>query len=348
VKKYLLLVLFIPVCLFLSGPVFGAEPATDVNSVGELNRKIEISPSGGLLNITFKSRIDQSFQPMLVKVPPDYTKTTSWPLLVVLHGLGDGPIVVPSIDSMVQVGPFGRGDTWYRGIGEQDVFECIELAKQIFNIEPDRIYLCGFSMGGAGVFELGLKYPDTWAACVPVCGPMGNPDLVANGRNLPFWINTGSQDRLVPAKYSKNAYERAVELGFKHWKYTEYEGMGHSFWIDWGKIEGWLLEQKKIQEPSHISFTCDKPQRVYWVEIMEKSDCQSSARIDVKIASQNIEIKTSDIADYTLHLKEAPVSLSEEITIIENDKQIFRGYLPADGVFNGRPGSKKNDRLYAE
>ena len=122
-KKYLTLVLFISAFLFSSGHVFAIEPITDANSVSKLIRKIETLPSGGLINLTFKSKIDDSFQPMLIKVPVGYAKARSWPLLVVLHGLGDGHIVVPSIDSMVQIGPFGRGDMWYHGIGEQDVFE---------------------------------------------------------------------------------------------------------------------------------------------------------------------------------------------------------------------------------
>ncbi len=71
---------------------------------------------------------------------------------------------------MLQIGPYGRGDQWYTGIGEKDVFECLEMAKKVFSVDEDRISLCGFSMGGVGTFKLGLRYPDIWAACVPVCG----------------------------------------------------------------------------------------------------------------------------------------------------------------------------------
>jgi len=338
--------LFLPIFLisvFLSAPVFAIEPITDANSVNKLIRKIETLPSGKLINLTFKSRIDETFQPMLVKVPDGYTKIKSWPLLVVLHGLGDGPIIVPSIDSMVQIGPFGRGDSWYKGVGEQDVFECIELARRIFNVDPDRVYLAGFSMGGAGTFNLGLKHPDMWAACVPVCG-MGNPELVSNGRNLAFWINTGSEDEVVPARYSKRAYDKAVELGFKNWKYTEYEGMGHSFWVDWGAIEKWLLTHKKNSSPSAISFTSEKSERAYWAQIVEKYNCSRAARIDVEISSRTVDVKISNIADYTLYLKDAPVNLSEELTIIENGKKVFQGQLTSEGIFNRKLDARKTGK----
>ncbi|MHC4737924.1 MAG: carboxylesterase family protein [Planctomycetota bacterium] len=347
-KKNLPLILFISVFLFLSGYVFAIELITDANSVSQLIRKIETLPSSGLIKLTFKSKIDDSYQPMVIKVPDGYTKAKSWPLLVVLHGLGGGPIVVPSIDSMVQVGPFGRGDLWYCGIGERDVFECIELAKQIFNIDSNRTYLCGFSMGGAGTFELGLKHPDIWAACVPVCGRLSDINLVENGRNLQFWINAGSEDKVVPAEYSRKAYDEALRLGFHHWKYTEYEGMGHSFWIDWEKIEKWLLSQEKMHSPSSISFTSEKPSKAYWSEIKGKINCTSPARIDVEIASQTIKVTTFNIADYTLYLKDAPLKTDQEITIIENDKQIFQGHPSTEGIFNRMLDGKKTDRACAE
>ena len=326
--------------IFLFNFVFGREPIIDANSKDTIIQKINKLTSGGLIHLTFKSKIDHSIQPMLTKIPSGYTKAKSWPLLVVLHGLGDGPIVVPSIDSMVQIGPFGRGDMWYQGIGEQDVFECIELARQFFNIDSNRIYLCGFSMGGAGTFDLGLKYPDTWAACVPVCGKISNHDFITNAGNLPFWINTGGEDRVVPAKNSKRAYKKAIELGLKHWKYTEYEGMGHSFWIDWPKIEKWLLAQKKIKRPSSISFTSKKPAKAYWLEIIKQCNIEKPARIDVGTTSQTIKIKISNIADYKLYLTDAPVILSQKLTIIENEKLIFREKLSPDGIFHRKLDAK--------
>lgn len=329
-------IIFLSIILvtFCYGSVFAIEPVTDANSINKLIQQIDALADAKLFNLTFKSKIDNTFQPMLVKIPEGYKRTESWPLLVVLHGLGDGPIIVPSINSMVQIGPFGRGDMWYQDIGEQDVFECIELAKKIFNIDSDRIYLSGFSMGGAGTFKLGLKHPDTWAACVPVCGRMNNLDMVSNGSNLPFWINTGSEDMVVPAKYSQRAYETAIELGFKHWKYTEYEQMGHSFWIDWRRIEKWLLTKKRNNSPSTVSFTSDKPDRAYWAQINKKNKYPEQARIDVEINSQTINIKISKVTEYTLYLNDAPVNLSCELTIIENNKQIFQGHLSCDGTFN--------------
>ena len=51
----------------------------------------------------------------------------------------------------------------YRWAGETDVFEAIESVRKRYNIDPKRIALRGFSMGGGGAWHLGLHYPDQWA-----------------------------------------------------------------------------------------------------------------------------------------------------------------------------------------
>ena len=333
-KYYRPTILFLCVLLGLHQRGHSQDFARDPNSLDALSRQIEALPSDKVANLTFKSSIDGTFQPMLIKMPRNYAKTKPWPLLVVLHGLGDGPIIVPSIDSMVQIGPFGRGDLWYSGPGEKDVFECIEMAKKVCNIDPDRIYLCGFSMGATGTFSLGLKYPHIWAGCVPVCGSMDSLDMVANGKNLPFWINIGREDRVVLPKYAQRPYDKAIELGFDHWKFTPYPNMGHSFWIDWGEIEKWLLKQKRVSHPSQISFTGDKPARAYWAEINEKLSSGENARIDVTIMSQDVLVRTSNVARYTLYLEDAPIDIHKNITIIENNKESLQCSLAKDGAFH--------------
>ena len=56
------------------------------------------------------------------------------------------------------------------GPGERDMLDAIAWAQQTFDIDPDRIYLQGFSMGGRGTYIIGLKNPDLFAAIAPL-GP---------------------------------------------------------------------------------------------------------------------------------------------------------------------------------
>jgi pimeloyl-ACP methyl ester carboxylesterase len=321
--------------------VFSVSPSQATDSIkNNRNRHPEIRPlgrfpNGGILSMTFRSNIDDSIQPLLVKVPKGYTPEESWPLLVTLHGLGDGPILTPGIEAMAQIGPYGRGSVWYEGIGGQDVFECIEMAKQLLSIDEDRVYLCGFSMGGLGTFELGLKYPHVWAACVPVCGRCNSFDLIENAMYLPFWINTGSKDIMVPSEYSRAAYDRARQLDFSHWKYTEHGDMGHDFSINWKEVEEWLLPRERTKSPGRVSFrTKDiRFNRAYWLEITEIEHYGKLARIDALIDGQRIEIETKNVANYTIRLDDTLLDIDQSIRILENNIEIHNGRLSEDGCF---------------
>ncbi len=56
------------------------------------------------------------------------------------------------------------------GPGEQDILDSVDWAMDTFNINPDRVYLTGFSMGGRGTYQIGLRNPDRFAAIAP-CAP---------------------------------------------------------------------------------------------------------------------------------------------------------------------------------
>ena len=343
-KRTFYFLAYVVISLFIFSNTLIANQNSDGPVARSARQNKTASLKAGLYNMTFKSKIDGSPQPLKLKVPEGYLSEQKWPLLVTLHGLGDGPTIVPEIDSMVQIGPYGRGDTSYEGIGEKDVFECIEFAKKLFSIDPNRIYLCGFSMGGQGTFKLGLQYPDMWAACVPVCGAIdhNNLYLIENGNNLPFWVNAGSIDEVVSAKFVKHIFDNATEFGYNHWKYTEHENMGHSFEIDWSNIEKWLLKQTRKTKPSHIIFNSDVPAKSYWLEIISKINEDEKARIEAEITEQKIIIKTNNISDYQIYFDSAPIVPSRDVTITENGETIFHGKIISGDIFKKSENNKVN------
>jgi hypothetical protein len=72
--------------------------------------------------------------------------------------------------------PNGRGPYSYYensaalGPGEQDILDVVPHADSLHLVDPDRVYLGGFSMGGYGTWHLGLRNPDLWAAIAPGAG----------------------------------------------------------------------------------------------------------------------------------------------------------------------------------
>lgn len=96
------------------------------------------------------------------------------------------------------------------------------------NIDANRIYLVGLSMGAMAVYDLAERFPGMWAAAVPICGSI-NPKRLNNARSVHFSIYHGDADPVVPVEASRKAYKRLKELGASV-EYTEFPGCSHGSW----------------------------------------------------------------------------------------------------------------------
>ena len=197
-------------------------------------------------------------------VPSSYDADQPNKLLVLLHGLGSNPNQVIRYKGVVQqaqehgyivVAPYGYNERgWYgsRGYGnkfarrfwnrkqattnepenlgelsEKDVFNVMEIVRKEFNIDDDRIYLAGHSMGGGGTLHIALKTPEIWAGLAPMSPAIySSPDKLENARHLPFIVVQGDKDRLVPVAIARNWVKKMDELGITH-EYIEIPGGNH-------------------------------------------------------------------------------------------------------------------------
>ena len=73
----------------------------------------------------------------------------------------------------------------------------IDKAIAEWPIDPNRIYITGMSMGGFGTFAVISRYPELFAAAVPVCGG-GDLSKVSNFSHIPISIFHGALDVTVP------------------------------------------------------------------------------------------------------------------------------------------------------
>ncbi len=118
--------------------------------------------------------------------------------------------------------------------------------RQEFAIDPDRIYVTGISMGGYGTWDAIARYPDYFAAAVPVCGG-GDEAQAPRIKDLPLWCFHGDQDTAVPVARSRHMIEALRAAGGQP-KYTEYPGVGHNSWDRaYGEAElyDWLFAQRR-------------------------------------------------------------------------------------------------------
>lgn len=108
----------------------------------------------------------------------------------------------------------------------------MQLTEKIIQeaqVDPDRVYVMGLSMGGMGTFEILSRMPKTFAAAIPICGG-GNLELAeryANTTNL--WVFHGAKDDVVPPEHSRDLYQKLQSLG-ANVKCTEFPDANHNSW----------------------------------------------------------------------------------------------------------------------
>ncbi|HEX4948195.1 MAG TPA: prolyl oligopeptidase family serine peptidase [Blastocatellia bacterium] len=187
----------------------------------------------------YRSDVDKTLQPYRVFVPSNYDPAKPTPMVVALHGMGgdensyftnyDNGVIKREAEARgyLVVCPKGRGTaSMYAGDAEKDVLDVIAAMKRDYNVDTDRVYLTGHSMGGYGTWSIAPKHPELFAAIAPIAGG-GNPQALSKIKHVPQIVVHGDKDPTVPVERSRVMVKAAQELGIKL-KYIEVPGGNHS------------------------------------------------------------------------------------------------------------------------
>ena len=155
----------------------------------------------GLVVRGYRSKLDGSVQPYGLFIPPNLSAGPSR-LMVWLLGRGEkrtelafiaerqaGPPQLTPASTIVLV-PYGRFCNATKFAGEVDVFEAMDAVRARYQIDPLRITVAGFSMGGASTWHLGTHHSGLWCAASPGAGfaeVAVYTKAFAAGRELPTW-----------------------------------------------------------------------------------------------------------------------------------------------------------------
>ncbi len=204
-------------------------------------------------------------------VPTTYDTSQPSRLMVSLHGAGrqydwvmgyagfldraerDGYIVVTPLGYTRRGGYGARGDDPQDRLAEKDVMNVLTLVRDEFNIDENRTYLWGHSMGGSGTYYIASRHPDIWAGLAAAAGGGMGADYVDEDaiRHIPFLVLHGSEDATVPVERSRQSVARMQELGMQH-LYVEIEGGDHSRFINSSKeVVGMLFDFFNIVAKTH-------------------------------------------------------------------------------------------------
>jgi hypothetical protein len=180
--------------------------------------------------------------------PKNWNPENEYPLYIQLHGLWSVAsnsieymtypfLSSASLDSSFEDGyllsPWGRGNLWYQGISETDIWECVGALEDIVQVDPVRKYLSGHSMGGYGAWSIASKSPGTWAALGIHAGALwhNNSDLVNENvaavlKDVPTYFVCGTNDGLL--EINQTAYNLLEDAGNPNLQFVTFVG-GHDY-----------------------------------------------------------------------------------------------------------------------
>lgn len=175
---------------------------------------------GGWREEAYICPADDSAQPFVRYLPRSWheSREPGLPLVVYLHGyspslnklnwLSFPPALTnlaEELDFAVAM-PFGRSNTDFQGIGEQDVFRVIHEMQVRYRTDPERVVLTGFSMGGMGVWTIGTRFAERFAGLLPVAarGDYYRWQQLAPG-DLPPWRRLLIDDAFPRARLERLA-----------------------------------------------------------------------------------------------------------------------------------------------
>jgi poly(3-hydroxybutyrate) depolymerase len=187
-------------------------------------------------------------------VPSTYDKEKKTPLMVALHGLGSTSMGIMRYKGLtdlaekhgyIVVAPMGYNSRGWYGqpapkfskkdgdpdniseLSEKDVMNVLAIARKDYNVDPDRIYLMGHSMGGGGTFQLAIKHPDIWAGLAPIAPAIfRKPQDVAKIKHIPIILVQGDEDKLVKVEGTRRWADEMKKLDMTY-EYIEVAGGDH-------------------------------------------------------------------------------------------------------------------------
>lgn len=245
-----------------------------------------------------------------------------------LYQLNEGIYLVPRA-------PTDTWDLWHQGHIDTMFSRLIESMVIAEGVDPNRVYIMGYSAGGDGVYQLAPRMADQLAAAAMMAGHP-NETQPLGLRNLPFALQMGGND----AAYNRNKIARdwATKLdemqkndpkGYVHFVKI-YEGKGH--WMDGeDKVAiPWMEKFQRNLSPDRVAWRQDNVthNRFYWLGMNPESS-KAGQELVVKREGQNFLVERAEgVSEFHLLLDDQDADLEMPVTVKKGDQILFQGKLP--------------------
>jgi len=300
----------------------------------------------GLVVRGYRSGIDGSVQPYGLVVPTGYHAegAVAHRLDVWCHGRGETLSELNFIDQRSKLPgeftppgafvlhPYGRYCNANKFAGEVDLFEALEHAKNHYRIDPARMVMRGFSMGGAAAWQFTVHFPGLWAAANPGAGFSETPEFLKvfqdelaqpawyeqrlwNWYDCPGWVRnlancptvaySGEDDkqRQAATKMAEAAREEGFELSHVIGPKT-----GHKYHPDSKREVAAMLDKivakgkDAFPDSVHFSTYTLRYPTSHWVTVQGVGHHWDRTRVDARLDRANHQclVDTSNVTALTL------------------------------------------------
>lgn len=227
--------------------------------------------------------------------------------------------------------PWNDWNMWFKPAIDGLFDDLIQTAVAVMDVNPNKVYLMGYSAGGDGVYRLAPRMADRWAAAAMMAGHPGDASML-NLRNLPFTLWMGEQD----AAYSRNqlasergrvldTLQQADTIGYIHETHI-LPGKGHwmeredSVAVKW--MDGFIrnpIPDKIVwrqEETTHMSF--------YWLAV-PADECVHGATVIVEHQGNTFDVKQCDYKNLTIRMNDEMADMDQPVVVTYNGKTLYEG-----------------------
>ena len=229
--------------------------------------------------------------------------------------------------------PWDAWNMWFQEPIDGLFEELIQTMITVKGVNPDKVYLLGYSAGGDGVWRLAPRLADHWASASMMAGHPGDVSLV-NVRNLPFLIWVGENDDAY--NRNKEVAARGVVLdslqrndpeGYIHECHVV-EGMGHWMKLTDAAALPWMAAYTRNPYPKRIVWQQEEVTRpsFYWLSA-PADEIRRGMKAIVEVEGNTITIEQCDYSSLTILLNDSIVDLDKKVKVVKDGRTIYKGLL---------------------
>ena len=236
----------------------------------------------------------------------------------------------------VYVAPRAPTNTWnlWHESHIDTLFARLILAAVIFEgVNPDKVYIMGYSAGGDGVYQLATRMADHWAAAAMMAGHP-NETTPENLRNIGFTLHMGALDNA----YNRNHIARRWGVMLDSMRKADPGGYAHVVSLHEGRPHWmnredtvavpWMAAFKRNPLPAKVIWKQDDVHRLsfYWLAVPAGS-VRTGGHIAASVKNNVVDIERNYSDSLFIRFNDQLVNLDKAVTINFLGRRIFRGKL---------------------